>query len=147
MQAKTKTGDCIMWYIGTSLGKCLKSIIMGEVREEDVLVIITGTTASKFESYMNVIDIYYRKGNYHVTDPESYEVSGVSEQEYKELAITLWNKGKIHQPHTYPDHWGTFSMIRGETWLQVVPTLNNSTPAVVDAYEKYKMLDALTKDD
>jgi hypothetical protein len=29
--------------------------------------------------------------------------------------------------------------------MQVVPTNDNSTPAVVEAWEKYKMLDNLTK--
>jgi len=29
--------------------------------------------------------------------------------------------------------------------MQVVPTNNNTIPAVVDAWEKYKMLDNLTK--
>jgi hypothetical protein len=30
--------------------------------------------------------------------------------------------------------------------MQVVPTNDNSTPAVIDAYEKYKLLDNLTRD-
>jgi hypothetical protein len=29
--------------------------------------------------------------------------------------------------------------------MQVVPTNENATPVVVEAYEKYKVLDALTK--
>jgi hypothetical protein len=29
--------------------------------------------------------------------------------------------------------------------MQVVPSNDNSNPAVVEAYEKYRMLDALTK--
>jgi hypothetical protein len=29
--------------------------------------------------------------------------------------------------------------------MEVAPTNTNDTPAVVEAYEKYKMLDALTK--
>jgi len=30
-------------------------------------------------------------------------------------------------------------------WLEVVPTNSNTTPVVVEAYEKYKMLDSLTR--
>jgi hypothetical protein len=29
--------------------------------------------------------------------------------------------------------------------MEVAPTNRNATPAVVEAYEKYKMLDSLTK--
>ncbi len=136
-----------MWYIGTSLGKCLKSILEGEVKEEDVLLIVTATSAPSFERYMDVVDMYYKGGNYYVKDPNSYEVSGISEEEYKELAIRLWRKGKIHQPNNYPEHWGATNVIRGQAWLHVVPTNQNTTLAVVNAYEEYKMLDALTKNE
>lgn len=136
-----------MWYIGTSLGKCLKSIVQGEVSEEAVLLIITATTTRNVEQFMQVVDQYYHDGNYHVNNPELYKVSGVSEDDYKALAQRLWDKGKIHQPLTYPGHWNESRVIRGQTWLQVVPTIQNTTPAVVDAYEKYKMLDSLTKNE
>lgn len=136
-----------MWYIGTSLGKCLKSIMLGEVKEEDVLFIVAATTAPNYDRFMEVVDIYYKQGNNYSNNPELYEVSGVTEEDYKILAQRLWRKGKIHQPHTFPDHWGESNAIRGQTWLQVVPTIQNTTPAVVDAYEKYKMLDALTKNE
>lgn len=136
-----------MWYIGTSLGKCLKSILSGEVKEEDVLFIVTATSAPNYDRYMDVIDIYYKKGNYYSNNPELYEVSGVTEEDYKTLARRLWRKGKIHQPHNFLDHWGASNAIRSQTWLQVVPTNQNSTPAVVEAYEKYKMLDTLTKNE
>lgn len=136
-----------MWYIGTSLGKCLKSILEGEVKEEDVVLIIAATTAPTFERYREVVDIYYKRGNHYSNNPEMYEVSGVTEEEYKSLAERLWRQGKIHQPHNFPDHWGESNAIRGQTWLQVVPTNQNTTTAVVEAYEKYKMLDTLTKDE
>lgn len=136
-----------MWYIGTSLGKCLKSILSGEVKEKDVLLIVAATTASTYEQYMQVVDIYYKRGNYYSKNPEMYKVSGFTEAEYKSLADRLWREGKIHQPHNFPEHWGSTNMIRDQVWLQVVPTNQNTTPAVVEAYEKYKMLDILTKDE
>jgi hypothetical protein len=136
-----------MWYIGTSLGQCLKSILSGEVSEKDVLLIVTATSAPTFERYMQVVDQYYAKGNYYVKDPTKYEATDCSEEDYKSLAIRLWEKGKIHQPHTFPDHWGASNGIRGQTWLQVVPTNQNTTPAVVNAYAEYKMLDSLTKNE
>lgn len=134
-----------MWYIGTSLGKCLKSILEGEVSEKDVMMIIAATSAPTFDQFMQVVDLYYKKGNYYSNNPELYEVSGVTEDDYKGLAERLWKGGKIHQPLLFPEHWGESNVIRGQIWLQIVPTNQNSTPAVVDAYEKYKALDSLTK--
>lgn len=136
-----------MWYIGTSLGKCLKSILMGEVPEDKVLLIVTATDTRSFEQYMKVVDMYYKDGNHYSRNPELYTVFGVTEEEYKTVAARLWNEGKIHQPRNFPDYWGGNALLRDQVWLQVVPTNQNSTPAVVDAYEKYKVLDALTKND
>ena len=64
-----------------------------------------------------------------------------------DLAQGLWQDGKIHQPRTmagstrykHPFAYGD------RLWFQVVPTIDNDNPAVVDAYEKYKMLDILTR--
>jgi hypothetical protein len=136
-----------MWYIGTSLGQCLKSIMLGEVSEKDVLLIVTATSAPTFERYMWVVDQYYEKGNYYVKDPTKYSASTCSEDDYKSLAKRLWEQGKIHQPHNFPEHWGASNRIREQIWLQIVPTNQNTTPAVVNAYEEYKMLDSLTKNE
>jgi hypothetical protein len=35
--------------------------------------------------------------------------------------------------------------VGGELWWEVVPTVKTTNHAVVDAYEKYKMLAALTQ--
>jgi len=42
--------------IGTSLGKCVRSILAGEVKEEDVLFIVSNTKCPNIESLMEVID-------------------------------------------------------------------------------------------
>jgi len=137
-----------MYYIGTSLGKCLVSILRGEVSERQVIFIVTGTSCRSYEQFVQVVDTYYKNGNYYVKDPSAYDTNGISEDEYKLLAQRLWESGRIHQPNLSPESYqGPFSNMREELWLQVVPTLNNSTPAVVEAYEKYKVLDNLTKDE
>jgi hypothetical protein len=75
--------------------------------------------------------------------------------EVKNLATRLYFSGRIHQPrvfdeegrkdgHFYP-HYDHPAKLGHGLWMQVVPTNDNDTPAVVEAYEKYKMLDALTK--
>ena len=74
--------------------------------------------------------------------------------EVKNLATRLYFSGRIHQPrvfddesrragHSYP--YNHPAKLGHGLWMQVVPTNDNSTPVVVEAWEKYKMLDNLTK--
>ena len=68
-------------------------------------------------------------------------------KESKQIAI-LWlcSKQDSIAILIYRDKWHHLRLYLGDKlWFQVVPTLDNTTPAVIDAYEKYKMLDMLTK--
>jgi hypothetical protein len=134
-------------YIGTSLGGCLQSILAGEVSEDEVMVIITRTDAPDYDKYIGVVKAYHAQGNPFASNPERYELDDYKLDDLIELATRLWNNGKIHQPRTFVNATGyRHSFQYGDSlWFQVVPTLDNDTPAVVDAYEKYKMLDILTK--
>ena len=136
----------MIMLIGTSLGGCLKSIMDGEVSEDSVVCIITRTRCPEFERYINVVKQYYASGNPYSQNPERYEIYGNTLENVVELASRLWHSGKIHQPRVYSSNetYGRVS-ISNDLWLQIVPTNSNSTPAVVDAYEKYKMLDILTR--
>jgi hypothetical protein len=134
-------------YIGTSLGGCLLSLMNKEVSLEDVMVIITRTDAPDFEKFINVVKAYHAQGNPFATNPERYELHDYELDDLLLLAERLWYSGKIHQPRTF---LGSTSyrhpFLNGDKlWFQVVPTIDNNTPAVVDAYEKYKMLDILTR--
>ena len=136
-----------MMYIGTSLGGCLLSLMNDEVSEEDVMVIITRTDCPNYESYIAVVKAYYAQGNPGASHPERYEYGHWTLESVLDLAQGLWQDGKIHQPRTmagstrykHPFAYGD------RLWFQVVPTIDNDNPAVVDAYEKYKMLDILTR--
>lgn len=135
-------------YIGTSLGGCLLSLMNSEVSEDDVMVIITRTACPDYEKFINVVRAYHAQGNPYARNPERYELDDYSIEDLVELADRLWFSGKIHQPRNYVSMgMGYEHTFRNgdQLWFQVVPTIENSTPAVVDAYEKYKMLDVLTK--
>ena len=131
-----------MIMIGTSFGRCMNSIIKGEVREEDVLFIVTGTMCQDKKEFLAVAETYFNNGNRNVFRTEEYVVQGITREEYMSLASHLYDAGKIHQPRNFA--YGNGFSAYG-TWLQVVPNNENTTPAVVDAWEKYKMLDNLTK--
>jgi hypothetical protein len=132
-----------MMLIGTSFGRCMNSIIKGEVSEQDVLFIVTGTMCPDKKEFLAVAETYFNNGNRSVFRTEEYVVQGITREEYMSLASHLYDAGKIHQPRNfaYGNGLGSYQ----EPWLQVVPTNENTTPAVLDAWEKYKMLDNLTK--
>ena len=77
----------------------------------------------------------------------SSKVLTVDLEDVLKLAEHLWYKGKIHQPRSFVGALGYQHPFQhsDKLWWEVVPTIQNTTPAVVDAYEKYRMLDTLTR--
>ena len=134
-------------HIGTSLGRCLRSILLGEVSEDDVLLIITRTKTPDLEGFIEVVKQYYDEGNYTSRDPSSYDLSVKPWEEVEALATLLYTSGKIHQPRNFVSLGDRFIHhgLSNDIWIEVSPKNRNTTPVVVEAYEKYKMLDALTK--
>jgi hypothetical protein len=136
-----------MMYVGTSLGKCLRSILLGEVSEDDILLIVTRTMAPDLEGFIVVVKQYYDEGNYTSYSPMDYDLSVKPWEEVEALATRLYTGGKIHQPRNFVSLGSQFIHpdLSTDTWVEVSPKSRNTTSAVVEAYEKYKMLDALTK--
>jgi len=136
-----------MMHIGTSLGRCLRSILLGEVSEDDVLLIITRTMTADLEKFIFIVKQYYDEGNYTSRNPQEYDLSVKPWEEVEALATRLYTSGKIHQPRNFATLGSQFIHpdLNNDLWVDVSPKNRNSTPMVVEAYEKYKMLDALTK--
>ena len=137
-----------MMYIGTSLGRCLRSILIGEVSKDDVLLIITRTKAETFEQFIGVVKTYFEDGgNFSSPRPADYDIAVKPWHEVELLATDLYNSGKIHQPRIVASLGSQFihPELRKDVWVEVSPKNRNTTPAVVQAYEHYKMLDSLTQ--
>lgn len=138
-----------MKYIGTSLGRCLTSLMANEVSEDDVMFIVTRTFCPDYEAFMQVVEEYHVDGAPVSRSIRNHNLSTYDFDKVKDMATRLYFSGKIHQPrvnaHEGSDRYSHPSQYSNELWLQVVPTNSNTTPAVVEAYEKYRMLDALTK--
>jgi len=139
-----------MMYIGTSLGGCLTSLMNGEVSEDEVMFIVTRTNCPKFEHFIDVVGSYHSQGNPYASNPELYELGDHAVEKVIELATRLWDSGRIHQPRAFVgDRYGSSYRHPANyghgLWMQVVPTNQSTNPSVVEAWEKYKMLDALTK--
>jgi hypothetical protein len=127
----------------------------GEVSEDEVMFIVTRTMCPNYETFMQVVEQYYAEGNPHARNPAQYSLGDYDFTEVKNLATRLYFSGRVHQPrvfddegqksgHSYYEYKHPARLGHG-LWMQVVPTNDNSTPAVIEAYEKYKMLDLLTK--
>lgn len=135
-----------MMLIGTSLGQCLKDILSGKVSESDVVMIITRTMAPDAERFIPVLEQYYSGiggSQYDLSIDGSKTI-----EEVRELGLRLFNTGKIHQPRCFPNFGGGFihpSMAGAGKWIELAPASWNTTPAVIEAYKKYQMLDALTR--
>jgi hypothetical protein len=136
-----------MMYVGTSLGKCLRSILLGEVSEDDILLIVTRTMTPDLEGFIVIVKQYYDEGNYTSRDSASYDLSVKPWEEVEALATRLYTGGKIHQPRNFVSLGSQFihPELSNDTWVEVSPKSRNSTPAVKQAYEHYKMLDVLTQ--
>jgi hypothetical protein len=136
-----------MMYIGTSLGRCLRSILIGEVSKDDVVLIITRTKAENFAQFIFVVKTYYEDSNYSANHPSDYDLSVKPWDEVEELATYLFESGKIHQPRNVASLGSSFihPELRKDVWIEISPKNRNTTPAVVQAYEHYKMLDSLTQ--
>ena len=136
-----------MMYVGTSLGRCLRSILLGEVSEDNVLLIITRTMTPDLEAFIEVVRQYYTDSNYSSYQPHEYDLSAKPWEEVEALAKRLYTTGKIHQPRNFASLGNQFIHpdLSNDLWVEVSPANRNTTLAVVDAYEKYKVLDALTK--
>lgn len=141
-------------YIGTSLGNCLASLMADEVSEDEVMFIVTRTLCPNYDTFMQVVEQYYVEGTPVSRSTYSYALGEYDLNKVKDLATRLYYSGRIHQPrvfdnegrkagHSYP--YNHPAKLGHGLWMQVVPTNDNTTPIVVEAYEKYKVLDALTK--
>jgi hypothetical protein len=125
-----------------------------EVSEEDVMFIVTRTLCPNYETFMQVVEQYYAEGTPVSRTTYSYSLTDYDLTKVKELATRLYYSGRIHQPRVFDNEgrkeghhyqYNHPARLGQGLWMQVVPTNDNTTPAVVDAWEKYKMLDNLTK--
>jgi hypothetical protein len=131
-----------MMLVGTSLGGCLKSLALGEVSVDDVLVIITRTSCPDLDQLIGVVKTYYEYGNYGARQRSSYDLSDCDIDSVIDIASELYRNGKIHQPRLFNGFGGFvhIELSRKEIWIPLVPSPKTDDERVVEAYEKYTVL-------
>jgi hypothetical protein len=127
--------------IGTSLGKCVKSILAGEVNEEDVLFIVSNTMAPDLEKLNEVIEHYfYQYQGSHLPREKEYDMSAYSLDDAKALAQRLMETGKLHQPRCVGSRvWGNAHSLK-DTWYDIVPSSTTDNESVREAWNHYTMI-------
>lgn len=131
-----------MMLVGTSFGRCLRSLALREVNKDDVLVIIARTSAKDIESLMRVVEQYHKDGNRTASMASQYDMTGIDLELLKNIAEDLYHHGKIHQPQLYNGFAGFvhIELSRNQIWIPLAPSPKTDDQRVVDAYEKYQVI-------
>ena len=126
--------------IGTSLGKCVKSLLDGDVDYDDVLFIISNTNGPD-EGRLRVIMSEYWYG-YHGNP--AYDLSEYTEEQAQDMAVRLFNEGKLFQPRMFVKNgWGNFHKLQ-DTWYDIMPSVSSSESAK-NAWDAYVMMSKLSQ--
>lgn len=131
-----------MMLVGTSLGGCLRSLALREVSVNDVLVIITRTSARDITELLGVVEQYHKNGNVMATKSTNYDMTGIDLDYLKDIAQNLYFHGKIHQPQLYNGYSGFthIDMSRNQIWIPLAPAPHTDDVRVIDAYEKFLVM-------
>jgi len=130
--------------IGTSLGKCVRSILAGEVKEEDVLFIVSNTRCPDLERLADVIEeYYYAYQGTHMPREKAYDMSAYSLEDAQLVAQRLFESGKLHQPRVVgvQVHGNAHSL--KDTWYDIAPSPVTDNESVREAWNHYKMIKSL----
>lgn len=122
--------------IGFSMGRCVRDIVSGVVDQKSVMLIISRTKMPDIESINTVCNIY-----------AAHDFAGLDLDECKRVAIELYNTGKLHQPRMFSDTCAAFTYPEHFIWLDLMPTVPDQTPAIIEAWSQYQMLLSLCSDD
>ena len=132
--------------IGLSLSRCMRDIVEARVDYDDVLVIVARTDFDPYdESHWTGIWQGYRYGG--MSNPEWADAEpNLSEEEasevYRNVAKSLYDGGKLHQPRQFGAHPRRLPYYWLDTFAPEEEIANN--PTVQKAWDKYKMLAGLS---
>ena len=123
--------------IGFSFGRCVRSIVLGEVALDDVLVIIARTRMANEEAVKWVIDEYMYRDTY---------LYGLDQAECERVGLELFKSGRILEPRANGISAG-MQVPREYIWMDLFPTAPEgvASDAVKQAWEHYRLLITLTE--
>jgi hypothetical protein len=117
--------------IGFSFGRCLGSIVRGEVAFDDVLCLIARTRMETEAQVRGVVEVYMDRHGY---------LLGLDQTLCEEIGVRLFNSGKILEPRA--NGINPMQVPRDYIWMDLFPTAPHGTvnESVTSAWEQYRML-------
>lgn len=120
--------------IGFSFGRCVRDIVKGKVKIDDVLCIIARTHMPKQESVEWVIGEYMHRADY---------LWGLDVQTCTDVGVELWRSGRVIEPRA--NGIGVMQVPTDYVWMDLFPTnVDADNESVTSAWESYRMLIGLT---
>jgi hypothetical protein len=115
--------------VGFSFGRCIRDIVKGDVKLEDVIVIVARTRMPELKDVEWVVDEYMYRDDY---------LYGLDREQCQNVAKDLFNTGRIHQPRMF----GARPVIPGEDhiWMDLMPTRASDNETVQSAWEQYQLV-------
>jgi cell division FtsZ-interacting protein ZapD len=75
--------------VGFSLGRCVRDIVKGDVKLDEVQIIVAQTMCHNIDDLISVIDGYMFRTGY---------LKDLDRNQCFKVAMSLWHQCKIHQP-------------------------------------------------
>ena len=126
--------------IGTSLGKCVKSLLDGTVNYEDVIFVVSNTNGPDEDRLRDIMAEYWYGGHRR----RDYDLSAYTLEQAQNMALRLFNDGKLFQPRMFiKGGWGNAHSLQ-DTWYDIMPSVGSSE-AAKNAWDAYVMMSKLSQ--
>ena len=119
--------------IGFSFGRCIRDIVLGDVKYEDVAFIISGTALRDVEAIKWCIDDYLYRPGY---------LDGLKKEDCEAVALQLYEGGKLFQPRL--QNIRAFHMPEDGVWADLFPTVLSDNEAAKSAWDAYRFFVHMT---
>ena len=131
--------------IGLSLSRCVRDIVEARVDYDDVLVIIARTDFDPHnDAHWDGIWEGYRYGGMSNPEWAGAEPNSTDEEAsaiYRNVAIQLYDGGKVHQPRQFKAHPPRMPYY----WLDCAVPADEMTPAQQKAWDNYQLITGLSR--
>lgn len=125
--------------IGTSLGKCVKSLLDGDVAYDDVLFVVSNTNGPDEDKLRDIMTEYY-----YGAPRADYDMTAHEFDDVVQMAISLFQDGKLFQPRMFiKGGWGNAHSLQ-DTWYDIMPSIGSSESAK-NAWDAYVMMSKLSR--
>ena len=121
--------------IGFSFGRCLRDIVKGTVKLEDVMCVIARTHMMTEDHVKYIIAEYINRRDY---------LYGLDPAECERIGLELWKSGKVLEPRA--NGISASSVPRDYIWMDLYPTEADITnDGVKEAWDAYRLMIVLTE--